>query len=83
MTMIQRYTRPEMGKIWDDENKLRIWLEIEMLACEAQSDIGIIPKEALKVIREKAKFDISRILEIENEVRHDVIAFLTNVGENV
>lgn len=81
--MIERYTRPEMGKIWKDENKFKIWLEIEILACEAQSQLGIVPPEAVKVIREKAHFQVERILEIENEVKHDVIAFLTNVGEYV
>lgn len=81
--MIARYTRPDMGKIWEEENKLRIWLEIELLACEAQAVLGVIPKEAVKVIREKANFDAKRVLEIENEVKHDVIAFLTNVGEYV
>jgi adenylosuccinate lyase len=81
--MIERYTRPEMGKIWEDENKFRIWLDIELLACEAQADLGILPKEALAVIREKASFSVDRILEIEKEVKHDVIAFLTNVGERV
>lgn len=81
--MIARYTRPDMGKIWEEENKLRIWLEIELLACEAQAALGVIPKEAVKVIREKANFDAKRVLEIENEVKHDVIAFLTNVGEYV
>jgi adenylosuccinate lyase len=81
--MIQRYTRPQMGKIWDDQNKLSIWLEIELLACEGQTELGIVPREAMKVIREKAKFDVNRIAEIEEEVKHDVIAFLTNVGEYV
>jgi adenylosuccinate lyase len=81
--MIERYTRPVMGKIWEDENKFRIWLEIETLACEAQAELGIIPNEAVKVIREKGNFKVARILEIEEEVKHDVIAFLTNVGEYV
>ncbi|MDI6804306.1 MAG: adenylosuccinate lyase [Bacteroidota bacterium] len=81
--MIARYTRPDMGNIWTDENKFRIFLEIEILACEAQAELGIIPKEAVKVIREKAKFDVRRIDEIEQTVKHDVIAFLTNVGEYV
>jgi adenylosuccinate lyase len=81
--MIPRYTRPEMGKIWTDENKFKTWLDIELLACEAQAELGVIPKDAIKVIREKAKFDVKRIDEIESEVKHDVIAFLTNVGENV
>jgi adenylosuccinate lyase len=72
-----------MGKIWEDHNKFRIWLEIEVLACEAQAELGVIPREAVKVIREKARFDVGRIDEIEREVKHDVIAFLTNVGEYV
>lgn len=81
--MIARYTRPAMGKIWADENKFRIWLEIEILACEAQAQAGIIPSEAVEVIRQKAKVEVRRIEEIEQEVKHDVIAFLTNVGESV
>jgi adenylosuccinate lyase len=81
--VISRYTRPAMGKIWEDQNKFAIWLEIEILACEAQAELGVVPKEAVKTIREKASFDIARINEIEQEVKHDVIAFLTNVGEYV
>jgi adenylosuccinate lyase len=81
--MIPRYTRPEMGSIWTDENKFSTWLEIEILACEAQAELGIIPKEAVQVIREKSKFDVRRIEEIEQTTKHDVIAFLTNVGEHV
>jgi len=72
-----------MGNIWDEENKFRVWLEIETLACEAQAELGVIPKEAVKVIREKGNCDVARILDIEKEVKHDVIAFLTNVGEYV
>lgn len=72
-----------MGKIWEDENKLKLWLEIEILACEAQAELGVIPKEAVSLIRSKAKFDVARILQIEQEVKHDVVAFLTNVGESV
>jgi adenylosuccinate lyase len=72
-----------MGKIWEDENRFRIWLEIEILACEAQAELGLIPKEAVRSIKEKAKFDVRRVLEIEQEVQHDVVAFLTNVGEYV
>lgn len=72
-----------MGHIWEDENRFRVWLEIELLACEAQAELGNIPKEAARTIRAKAKFDAKRVLEIENEVKHDVIAFLTNVGEHV
>lgn len=81
--MIARYTRPEMGKIWEDHNKFAIWLEIELLACEAQADLGVIPAESVRVMRERATFDVMRIDEIEREVKHDVIAFLTNVGEYV
>jgi adenylosuccinate lyase len=81
--MISRYTRPAMGAIWADENRYRIWLEIEVLACEAQAQQGVIPAEAVAVIRSKANFDVKRIEAIEEEVRHDVIAFLTNVGEYV
>ena len=81
--MIARYTRPEMGRIWDDQNRYQVWLQIEILACEAQAELGVIPLEALKVIREKAAFDVARIEEIEREVKHDVIAFLTNVGEHI
>jgi adenylosuccinate lyase len=81
--MIARYTRPAMGRIWEDHNKFHIWLDIEILACEAQADLGVIPREAVEVIRAKATFDVGRIDEIEREVKHDVIAFLTNVGEHV
>ncbi len=81
--MIERYTRPEMARIWEPENRFRIWLEIETLACEAQAELGVIPKEAVPVIREKGNFDIARINAIEAEVKHDVIAFLTSVAEFV
>jgi adenylosuccinate lyase len=81
--MIPRYTRPEMARIWEPENRFRIWLEIETLACEAQAELGVIPKEAVPVIREKGNFDIARIDAIEAEVKHDVIAFLTSVAEYV
>jgi len=81
--MIARYTRPAMGRIWEEHNKFQIWLDIEILACEAQAENGVIPRDAVDVIRSKASFDVARIEEIEREVRHDVIAFLTNVGEHV
>jgi adenylosuccinate lyase len=81
--MIQRYTRPVMGRVWEDQNKYRIWLDIEILACEAQAELGVIPAEAVRAIRERADFNVARIEEIESEVKHDVIAFLTNVGEYV
>ncbi len=81
--MIDRYTLPEIGRIWEEENKFRIWLEIEILACEAQAKAGRIPLEAVAEIRKKANFDVKRIQEIEAQVHHDVIAFLTNVAEYV
>lgn len=81
--MIQRYSRPDMGAIWSDENKYRIWLEIEILACEAQAELGVIPKDAVAEIRSKASFNVERILEIEEITKHDVIAFTTNVAEYV
>lgn len=81
--MIPRYTRPQMGNIFTDNNRYSIWLEIELLACEAQAELGAIPYDAVKVIREKAQFNIDRINEIELEVKHDIIAFLTSVGEFV
>jgi adenylosuccinate lyase len=81
--MIERYTRPEMARIWAPENRFRIWLEIETLACEAQAELGVIPKEVVPVIRAKGNFDIARIDAIEAEVKHDVIAFLTSVAEYV
>ncbi len=81
--MIKRYTRPEMGKLFEDEFKFRTWLEIEILACEARAELGDIPFEDVKVIREKANFEVARILEIEETTKHDVIAFLTNVAEYV
>lgn len=81
--MISRYTRAEMARIWEPENRFRIWLEIETLACEAQAELGVIPKEAIPVIRAKGNFDIARIDAIEAEVKHDVIAFLTSVAEFV
>src|SRR5690554_6709554 len=81
--MIDRYTLPEMKAIWSEENKYRKWLEVEILACEAQAELGRIPREAVQVIREKADFRVERILEIEKVTRHDVIAFLTCVGEYV
>jgi len=81
--MIDRYTTPEMGKIWDDENKYSKWMEIEILACEAMAELGQIPKEAARQIREKADFDIEKIYQVEEVTKHDVIAFLTVMGEYV
>ncbi len=81
--MISRYTRPEMGRIWESENLYAKWLEVEIAACEAMAQEGLIPEEALKNIKKKAAFSVGRILEIEEETKHDVIAFLTNVEEHV
>lgn len=81
--MIPRYTRPEMDRIWTDENKFSIWLRVEVLACEALHKLGDIPAADLKRIQKRAAFDVARIDEIEREVNHDVIAFLTCVAEHV
>lgn len=81
--MIPRYSRPEMSAVWSDENKFKTWFEIEACACEALAKLGKIPQSAVDDIRTKGRFDQKRIDEIEAEVKHDVIAFLTNVGENV
>jgi adenylosuccinate lyase len=81
--MIPRYTGPEMGAIWTDENKFQTWLDIEIYACEAMHKLGQIPARDLRVIRSKSRFDVKRINEIEAQVNHDVIAFLTNVAEYV
>jgi adenylosuccinate lyase len=81
--MITRYTRPEMAKIWTEQRKFETWLEIELLVCEALSKLGEIPAQAVREIREKACFDVNRINEIEKVTKHDVIAFLTNVGESI
>ncbi|MBW4418503.1 MAG: adenylosuccinate lyase [Myxacorys californica WJT36-NPBG1] len=81
--MIERYTLPEMGNLWTEAYKFKTWLEVEIAVCEAQGELGYIPAEAVAEIKEKANFDPQRILEIEAEVRHDVIAFLTNVNEYV
>jgi len=81
--MISRYTRPEMGRIWESENLYAKWLEVEIAACEAMAQEDLIPEEALENIKKKAAFSVGRILEIEEETKHDVIAFLTNVEEHV
>ncbi len=81
--MIERYTLPEMGRLWSEEAKFQSWLEVEIAATAANVELGRVPAEALAMIREKARFEVARILEIEAEVRHDVIAFLTNVNEHV
>ena len=81
--MIDRYTLPEMGNLWTENYKYQTWLQVEIAVCEAQAELGYIPTEAVEEIKAKAKFDPQRVLEIEAEVRHDMIAFLTNVNEYV
>ena len=81
--MIPRYTRPEMAEIWSPETRFGIWLEIETLAAEAMENLGLIPEGVTKAVRERSAFDVDRIDAIEREVKHDVIAFLTNVAEHV
>ncbi|EON74387.1 adenylosuccinate lyase [Lysinibacillus sphaericus] len=81
--MIERYTRPEMGAIWTEQNKYQAWLEVEILACEAWAEIGDIPKEDVAKIRDNASFDVNRILDIEKETRHDVVAFTRAVSETL
>ena len=81
--MIERYTRPEMGRIWSEENKYRTWLQVEIAAARAMSKLGKVPTDALKEIEEKADFEIPRIRELEKTIDHETIAFLTAVGEKV
>ncbi|MGD9617081.1 MAG: adenylosuccinate lyase [Alphaproteobacteria bacterium] len=81
--MIPRYSRPQMAAIWEPENKFRIWLDIEVYACEAQAKLGVIPESAARAVRERGAFEVERIDAIERETRHDVVAFLTNVAEHV
>lgn len=81
--MIERYSRKNMSSIWSDENKFNIWQNIEILACEANHKLGLIPRKALYNIKKKARFNVKRIQEIEDNVKHDVIAFLTNLSENI
>src|SRR6185369_2873305 len=77
------YTRPEMASIWEPETKFKIWFEIEAHACDALAELGVIPKEAAKAVWERGAFEVDRIDAIEREVKHDVIAFLTNLAEHV
>ena len=81
--MIDRYTRKEMGAIWSEENRYQAWLEVEILACEAWAELGEIPKEDTAKIRQHAAFDVTRIHEIEQETRHDVVAFTRSVSESL
>ena len=81
--MIERYTRPEMAELWSQDTKYKTWLQVEVWACEAMAELGLIPKEAAEVISAKAAVDADRVDEIEKVTKHDVIAFLTNVAEHV
>jgi len=81
--LIPRYTRPEMERIWNLENRYTSWLNVEMAICEAWAEEGVIPQEALRTIRWKASFDIERVAQLEGDLRHDMLAFLSNVAENV
>jgi adenylosuccinate lyase len=83
LSLIDRYTRPEMGQIWTDQSKFQTMLDVEIAVCEVQTELGNIPPAALQEIKAKARFDVNRIQEIEVEVKHDIIAFLTNVNENI
>src|SRR6185503_5143266 len=81
--MIERYTLPEMGALWSDQNKFQKWLDVELAVCEVHAELGAIPREALDQIKSRAKFSPERISEIEKTTNHDVIAFTTNLAENI
>jgi len=81
--MIPRYTRPEMGRIWSDQNRFQQWLEVELAASETLAELGVVPPDAARLLRQHAGFDVARIFEIEKEVKHDVIAFTTSVAETM
>ena len=81
--MISRYTRPEMGRIWSEENRFQKWLDVELAASETLAEAGIVPRGAAQKLRERARIDVKRINEIEAKVRHDVIAFTVAVQETV
>src|SRR5687768_9800159 len=81
--MIARYTLPEMGALWSEQNKFQKWLDVEIAVCEVHADNGIIPREALEEIKARAKFSVERINEIEKTTNHDVIAFTTNLAESI
>src|ERR1044071_8724914 len=80
--MIERYTLPEMGAIWSQQNKFQKWLDVEIAVCEVHAEMGVIPREALAEIKARAAFTVERINEIEKTTEHDVIAFTTNLAEN-
>src|SRR5438270_13473936 len=81
--MIERYTLPEMGALWSEQNKFQKWLEVELAVCEVHAEMGTIPREAVEEIKRKAAFTVERIHEIEKTTDHDVIAFTTNLAESI
>ncbi len=81
--MINRYTLPRMGKLWSEQNRLEVWLQVELAACEAQAKLGIVPGKSLQEIKKKAGFDIQRVKEIELQTKHDLVAFLKSVQERI
>src|SRR5688572_26917962 len=81
--MIERYTLPEMGSIWTEENRYQKWLEVELAACQANAEAGRIPAAAVDIIRSKARFSVERIHELEKTTDHDVIAFTSNLAEHI
>ncbi len=81
--MIERYTLPEMGALWSEQSKFQKWLDVEIAVCEVHAEMGTIPPEALEQIKSRAKFSVERINEIEKTTNHDVIAFTTNLAENI
>src|SRR6185312_1607545 len=81
--MIERYTLPEMGALWTEQSKFQKWLEVEIAVCEVHAEMGTIPKDALEQIKMGASFSVARINEIEKTTNHDVIAFTTNLAENI
>src|SRR6185295_7866245 len=81
--MISRYTLPEMGTLWSEQNKFQKWLEVELAVCEVHAEMGTIPRDALQEIRARANFSVDRINEIEKTTNHDVIAFTTNLAESI
>src|SRR4029078_7852974 len=81
--MIERYTLPEMGALWTEQSKFQKWLEVEIAVCEVHAEMGTIPHDALEQIKTRARFSVDRINEIEKTTNHDVIAFTTNLAENI
>src|ERR1041385_3258019 len=81
--MIERYTLPEMGALWSEQNKFQKWLDVEIAVCEVHAEMGTIPRDALEEIKARAQFSVARINEIEKTTKHDVIAFTTNLAESI